>query len=511
VAASPWPWRLKPSKAFVLGGPVTLEDLRAVCAGRAVVFPGAARSRVASARKRLLKAASTGAPIYGVNTGFGELASKRIPDDRLVLLQRNLVRSHAAGVGAPLPFEEARGVLFLRANELARGFSGCSTGLVELMAKLLNAGAAPFIPRRGSVGASGDLSPQAHMALLLIGEGKAYVKGRLSTAAQALKAARSAAITLGAKEGLSLVNGTQGMQSVGGSALLDSYKVLWAAQAAGALSVDGLMATPAPFDEAIHKLKPHAGQKRCAASLRALLNASEIREAHIEGDPRVQDPYSLRCMPQVHGAALDQLDHARGVVETEMLSCTDNPLVVGGRVVSGGNFHGQPLSFAFDTAAIALAALANISERRVYLLTSALAPGLSLFLAQDPGLESGWMSPQYTAAALASENKGLAHPASADSVPTCAGKEDFVSMGMGAALKLRRSVWNAAQIVAIELLCAAEAVEARRPLKTGPRAEQALSLVRKAAPPRRGDESLSGRMEAVRELVLSGAFDSLAA
>ena len=492
---------------FPLGEPLVLEDLLEVAAGgRRVVFSPAARRRMAAARKQLLAAASKGAPIYGVNTGFGELASRRIPDGQLRDLQRNLVLSHACGVGEPLPEAEARGILFLRANELARGHAGARPELVELMAALLNAGVAPLVPCRGSVGASGDLAPQAHMALLLLGEGPALHKGRRVTAREALRRARVAPAALEAKEGLSLLNGTQAMQSVGGQALAAAFRIVRAAQAAGAMSLEAMTGTPVPFEEAIHLLKPHPGQLACARELRELLAGSEIRESHRENDPRVQDPYSLRCMPQVHGAALDLLSQARGTLEVELLSVTDNPIVSGGKIYSGGNFHGMALSFAFDQAAMALTALAGISERRVSQLVSGQCPGLTPFLARNPGLESGWMIAQVAAAALASECKTLAHPASADSVPTSANKEDFVSMGMGAALKLKQVVFNAAQVVGIELLCAAQGVEAHRPLKPGRGVAAALERVREVAAPCSGDEVLSGRMDAARELVLAGAL-----
>lgn len=494
--------------SFSLGGPVGLADLARVASGRLrVVLPPAARSRMASSRRKLLALAGRGAPIYGVNTGFGELASRRIPDGQLARLQRNLVLSHACGLGESLSDAEARAILFLRANELARGFSGARPELAETMAALLNAGVAPLIPSQGSVGASGDLAPQAHMALLLLGEGKARLRGRAVTAAQALAAARRKPLVLQAKEGLALLNGTQYMQAVGGLALGSAFLVYDAAQAAGAMSLEAMTGTPVPFDAAIHRLKPHAGQARAAEQLRALLAGSEIRESHRDNDPRVQDPYSLRCMPQVHGAVLDQLHHARRIVETEMRSVTDNPLIVEGRVLSGGNFHGQALSFGWDGAAAAITALGGISERRVFQLISGQAPGLQPFLAFEPGVESGWMIAQVAAAALASENKTLAHPASADSIPTSANKEDFVSMGAWAALKLRRIVANTARIVAVELLCAAQGVEVHKPLRPGRGVARALAALRKQVPAAKGDEVFGPRIEKTAALILAGAFD----
>ncbi len=502
---------MKPSRtSFALGSRVGLQDLTDVASGaRGVRLPPAARARMESARRRLLAAASRGRPVYGVNTGFGELACRRIPDQQLAKLQQNLVRSHACGVGEPLDEAEARAILFLRANELARAFSGARPALAELMAKLINSGAAPLIPSRGSVGASGDLAPQAHMALLLLGEGAGLLKGRAVPGSEILRRLRLKPAVLEAKEGLALLNGTQAMQAVGGLALRQAFSVWGAAQLAGAMSLEAMTGTPVPFDEAVHRLKPHPGQLAAARGLRELLSGSAIRQSHIRNDPRVQDPYSLRCMPQVHGAVLDQLEHARRTLETEMASVTDNPLVVGARVISGGNFHGQALSLVFDLAAIAMTALGGISERRIFQLISGNAPGLSPFLASNPGLESGWMIPQVTAAALASENKVLAHPASADSIPTSANKEDFVSMGMGAALKFKRVVFNTAQIAAIELLCAAEGVEVHRPLTPGRGVGRGLALVRRQAPPSRGDEVFSARLERVRDAVLRGCFDEV--
>ncbi|MBI5631404.1 MAG: histidine ammonia-lyase [Elusimicrobia bacterium] len=498
----------KKSRPFVLGSKTSLSDLVSVCfSGRPVALSPEIRKRLQNGRQALLKAAAGGKAVYGVNTGFGELASRRIPETQLKILQRNLVLSHACGVGEPLSPKEARAILFLRANELARGRSGVRPAVVELMAGLLNAGVAPLIPSRGSVGASGDLAPQAHMALLLLGRGEALSQGKRIPAATALKLAHAAPLDLGAKEGLALLNGTQAMQAVGGLALHQAFRVFRAVQLAGAMSLEAMTGTPAPFNEGLQRLKPHPGQIEAARELRTLLEESAIRESHRENDPRVQDPYSLRCMPQVHGAALDLLNQALRTLEIELQSVTDNPLLVDGRAVSGGNFHGQALSFAFDMAGIALTTLGNISERRIFQLISGQAPKLTPFLARNPGLESGWMIAQVAAAALASENKVLAHPASVDSIPTSANKEDFVSMGMGAALKLKRIAWNAAQIAGIEMLCAAQGVEAHAPLVPGRGVARGLELLRREIKPNRGDEVLSGKMERARELVLAGGFD----
>ncbi|MDE2314036.1 MAG: histidine ammonia-lyase [Elusimicrobia bacterium] len=495
---------------FSLGSKANLADLNFVASGtRKVSLGAAAVSRMAASRRVLEKAAASEKPVYGVNTGFGDLATRRISRDQLGALQRNLVLSHACGVGEPLSEEEARAILFLRANEIARGFSGARPELARLMGRLINSGAVPLIPSRGSVGASGDLAPQAHMALLLIGEGQALKNGRKISARVALKAAGAIPAVLQAKEGLSLLNGTQAMQGVGGLSLVRAARVWRAAQIAGAMSLDAMTGTPGPFDEVVHQLKPHAGQILAARQLRGLLRGSKIRESHRENDPRVQDPYCLRCMPQAHGAAWDVLENSRRTVETEMISATDNPLIAGGRLISGGNFHGQALSFAYDAAAMAVTALANISERRLFHLVSGRAPGLKPFLAKNPGLESGWMIAQVAAAALASENKVLAHPASADTIPTSAGQEDFVSMGMTAALKFKQVVWNAAQVIAVELLAAAQGLEAHAPLRSGPGVEKARKLLRAKIPAARGDEVLGPRLERARDLVLEGYFEGI--
>jgi histidine ammonia-lyase len=499
-----------PSSAFRLGAAPRLEDLAAVAEGRRrAILPASALARVAASRRALERVLASGRPVYGVNTGFGELASVRISHERLETLQRNLVLSHACGVGEPLSEEEARGILFLRVNELSRGCSGVRPALVRHLLRMLDGGVAPLVPSRGSVGASGDLAPQAHLGLAVIGEGPALFFGRRVPSRKALSAVGLKPLALAEKEGLALLNGTQAMQSVGGLALLAADRVWRAAHLACAASLDALTGTPDAYDEAISVLKPHPGQLESARLLRRLCAGSAIRRSHVKDDPRVQDAYSLRCAPQVHGAVRDRLDDARRVVEIEMRSVTDNPLVVGGRVISGGNFHGQGLSFAFDGAACAMTALASISERRTFQVSAGAAPRLKPFLASRPGVESGWMIPQYVAASLASENKTLAHPASADSIPTSANKEDFVSMGMWSALKFKRVVWNAAQVVAIELLCAAQAIEFHRPLKSGPLVERGFSILRATVKATHGDEILSGKLELARELVLAGAFDDV--
>ena len=497
-------------RPFSLGSAPTLADLESVArGGRRLSFAPAAKARVSRARAVVERVAAGSEAVYGVNTGFGEFASKRIAPEKVRELQRNLVLSHACGMGEALPDAEARGLVFLRANELARGHSGCRPALVTLLAELVNRGVTPVVPSRGSVGASGDLAPQAHAALLTLGAGRAFYRGRVLSGAKALTAARLKPLTLEAKEGLCLINGTQGMQSVGGLALLDALRVCEAADVACAMSLESIMGSDAPLDARIHALKPHAGQRRSAERLRRMLAGSVIRESHREGDERVQDPYSFRCAPQVHGAVHEALWGAKDVVEVEMRSVTDNPIVAGGKLLSGGNFHGQPLALAFDRAAAALASLAGVCERRVFQVVSGGGPGLPMFLAKDPGLQSGFMIVQYVAAALASELKTLAHPAAADSIPTSANKEDFVSMGMWGAIKLHKAVEAAAGVVAIELLAAAQAVETHAPLKPGRGTAEALRRVRAVARRSDGDEPLSDKMEALRGAVLAGEFGGI--
>lgn len=494
--------------SFPLGSPLTLSDLRWIATGsRRGALGRPARARMLKARRFVLERAA-GGPLYGVNTGFGELATRKIAPSQTRTLQRNLLLSHAVGVGEPLGPAPSRAIVFLRANELARGHSGVRPLLVESMLGLLAKGLLPVIPSRGSVGASGDLAPQAHAALPLIGEGEVWRREKRAPARRALAAEGLSPIELDIKEGLSLINGTQAMQAVGGLALLEALDVLEAADAAGAMSLEALKGTPVPFDPDLHRLKPHPGQIAVAAGLRDALSDSDIRESHRVDDPRVQDPYSLRCMPQIHGAARDALEFARRTVETELNSVTDNPIVLEsrGEVLSGGNFHGQALSFAFDFAAIALTALGNACERRVYQLVSDSTGILPPFLTRNPGLESGWMMAQVTAAALASENKTLAHPASADTIPTSGSKEDHVSMGMHAALKLQAVARNVQTLAAIELLAGAEGLDFHRPLKPGKGVRATYETLRSLVPERRGDRILSGDFETVRQAVERGSF-----
>ena len=501
------------------GQALTLAEIEAVSlAGCEVAVAPAALRRVVESRGLIEGILAAGETVYGVNTGFGKLSDVRIPPDKLAQLQMNLVRSHAGGVGQPLSEAESRAMVLLRANVLAKGFSGCRPALVEGLVALLNAGVHPVIPEKGSVGASGDLAPLAHLALVIIGEGEAIYKGERMAGGEALRRAGLEPIALAAKEGLALLNGTQAMTAVGGLATARARRVAKLADVAGAMSLEALKGTPAAFDERIHKARPHAGQIASAAHLVHLLAGSEIREAHRERDSRVQDAYCLRCMPQVHGAARDVLDHVAGVLEIEAGSATDNPLVfpgspagtlTGGAVVSGGNFHGAPLAYAFDYAAIALTDLAGITERRIdRLLNPDINEGLPAFLSPDPGLSSGFMIAQIVAAALINECQVLSHPASTGNIPTDGGKEDHVSMGMTGALKLRQIVDNAERITAIELMCAAQALEFRRPLKSSPEIESAHAKVRSVVRRLGEDRVLSTDIDALAGAVRAGAFDA---
>ena len=447
--------------------------------------------------------------IYGVSTGFGKLSDVHIPPDKLEQLQINLVRSHACGVGRPLSEPEVRAMILLRANVLALGFSGIRLEVIQLLADMLNHRVWPVIPEKGSVGASGDLAPLAHLALSLLGEGDAFFENERMPASRALQRAGLKATDLQAKEGLALLNGTQAMHAVGGLALWRAQQVARVADAAGAMTLEALKGTPVAFDERIHSARPHPGQVAVARRLRQFLRDSEIRASHERDDPRVQDAYSLRCMPQVHGAVQDALAHCEQVLGVESASATDNPLVFSenGDVLSGGNFHGAPLALALDYAAIALTDLMSISERRIERLTNPdTNEGLPAFLAQHPGMQSGFMIPHVVAVALLNEAKVLAHPASVDNLPTSAGKEDHVSMGMTGALKLRTIVENAENLFAIELLAAGEGLEFRRPLRAGAGVERVFALLRAIAPRLEEDRVLSSDIERVAKAIRTGIF-----
>ncbi len=497
------------------GESLTLAEIEAVSiANRPVEIGDQARARMAASRATIEQILDAGQTVYGVNTGFGKLSDVRIPHESLAQLQTNLVRSHSAGVGSPLSEAESRAMLLLRANVLAKGFSGNRPELVDLLVAMLNAGVHPVIPEKGSVGASGDLAPLAHLALVVIGEGEAFHRGERIPGAEAMKRAGLAPLPLAAKEGLALLNGTQAMTAVGGLAVARARRLVQLADVAGAMSLDALKGTPAAFDARIHEARPHTGQIAAAAHLTRLMEGSEIRESHRQHCSRVQDAYCLRCMPQVHGAVRDVLAHVTSVVETEAGSATDNPLVFPGiskehEVLSGGNFHGAPLAYAFDYAAIALTDLAGITERRIdRLLNPDINEGLPAFLSPDPGLSSGFMIAQIVAAALINECQVFATPSSTGSIPTDGGKEDHVSMGMTGALKLRSIIDNVERIVAIELMCAAQAIEFRRPLKSSPPLEAVHDAIRAVVPRLEQDRVLATDIDAMAGAVRAGAFNA---
>ena len=496
------------------GWPLSLAEIASVAMHhRAVEVSSDSIAHVARSRAVIERILATGQTVYGVNTGFGKLADVRIPAEKLAQLQTNLVRSHACGLGSPLSESEARAMLLLRANVLAKGFSGVRPAVLQLLVAMLNAGVHPVIPAKGSVGASGDLAPLAHLALVVIGEGEATYRGARVPGAEALDAAGLAPIQLAAKEGLALLNGTQAMTAVGALAIKHGRHLAQVADLAGAMALEALMGTPTAFDPRIHAARPHAGQIASAANLIAILTDSEIRESHREGDTRVQDAYCLRCMPQVHGAVRGVLDHVTQILETESGSATDNPLVFPdddssvAEVVSGGNFHGAPLAYAFDYAAIALTDLASISERRIdRLINPDINEGLPAFLCADAGLSSGYMIAHVTAAALLNECKVLAHPSSTDSVPTSGGKEDHVSMGMTGALKLRQIVQNLEHILAIEMLCAAQGLDYRLPLRPSRAVAQAHAVIRAAVAHLDEDRVPAPDIEAIAALIRSNAL-----
>jgi histidine ammonia-lyase len=495
------------------GASLDLAALEAVARrGAGVELAEAARSRVAAARRVVDAAVARGAVVYGVTTGFGSFADVHIPLDHLRELQINLLRSHAAGVGTPIGEAETRALLLLRANVLACGYSGVRLQTLELLVEMLNRGVHPVVPSQGSVGASGDLAPLAHLALPLVGEGECRLRGRVLPGREALREAGLEPVALEPKEGLALINGTQLTTAVGGLAVAHALRAVRAADLVGALTLDALLGTDVAFDPRIQAARPHPGQAAAARNLKRLLAGSALRESH-RNCGRVQDAYSLRCMPQVHGAARDALDFARRAHETEMNSATDNPMVFAdsGEILSGGNFHGQPVALACDVVAIAAAQLGAISERRTERLVNPTLSGLPPFLAREGGLHSGLMMAHVTAAALASESKVLAHPASVDSIPTSAGKEDHVSMGPTAAWKAARAVGNTVRILAVELLAACEAVEFHRPLRSSPPLEAVVALVRGRVPNHGQDRVLGPEIEALATLVLSGAVEQAAA
>ncbi len=500
------------------GQPLTLAEIEAVSlAARSVTISPGALDRVTASRTLIERILAAGETVYGVNTGFGKLSDARIPVDKLAQLQTNLVRSHSAGVGQPLAEPEVRAMLLLRANVLAKGFSGVRPALLELLQAMLNAGVHPVVPEKGSVGASGDLAPLAHLALVVIGEGEAFHRGERMPGGEALRRAGLQPMELAAKEGLALLNGTQAMNAVGALAVARAQRLVKLADLAGAMSLEALKGTPTAFDPRIHQARPHAGQIAAAAHLIGLLESSEIRESHREHDSRVQDAYCLRCMPQVHGAVRGVLAHVASILETEAGSATDNPLVFPqnpskaqdrGAVLSGGNFHGAPLAYALDYAAIAVTDLAGITERRIdRLLNPDINEGLPAFLSPDPGLSSGFMIAQIVAAALINDCHVLAHPASTGNIPTDGGKEDHVSMGMTSAIKLRQIVENAERIVAIELMCAAQGIEFRRPLESSKEVERAHEAIRAIVSRLEQDRVLAADIDALAAAIRAGAFN----
>ena len=495
------------------GAHLTLQDLEAVAVRRRpVALAPEARAAVARSRHVVDDAVARGAVVYGVTTGFGNFADVVIPAGRIRELQLNLIRSHAAGVGEPLGEPQTRALMALRANVLAKGYSGVRPETLDLLVSLLNAGIHPVIPAQGSVGASGDLAPLAHLALALVGEGRCLHQGRASTCAEALAAAGLQPLTLEAKEGIALINGTQLITGVLGLALAEAERLQQAADVTGALSLDALKGTDVAFDPRIHAARPHPGQAASARNLRRLLAGSAIRESHRDCG-KVQDAYSLRCMPQVHGAARDALAYVARTVDVEMNAATDNPMVFAetGELLSGGNFHGEPVAIAADVLAIAVAELGAIAERRIERLVNPALSDLPAFLTREGGLQSGLMLAHVTAAALASENKVLCHPASVDSIPTSANKEDHVSMGVTAARKAERVVANVRRILAVEALCACQALEFLRPLRSSPALEAVHAQVRTRVLAWEQDRAVSDDIEALAEMARLGELAGAAA
>jgi len=490
-------------------GPLTIEQVAAAARGGATVQLGeGARGRIAAARALIERVVADEQVAYGVTTGFGQLATTHIPVAKVRELQENLVRSHAVGVGEPLPRDVVRAAMIIRLNTIARGYSGVRLEVAELVAALLNADLVPWVPSRGSLGASGDLAPSAHLVLAMMGEGELLTKdGGRELSGPALRAAGLAPVTLEAKEGLSLLNGTQFMAAIGCMAVVDGEALLDSADLIGAMSLEGLRASVGPFQERIQALRPIPGQLTSAANVRAATESSAIMLSHLNCD-KVQDAYSLRCIPQVHGACRDALAWLRRVVGVEVDAVTDNPIVFvdSGEIISAGNFHGEPLALALDLAAMSVSEIASISERRTFrLLTSSLSE-LPPFLTRDSGLNNGYMIAQYTAAALVAENKVLCHPASVDSIPTSGDQEDHVSMGMTAGLKLEQVVRNAQTVLAVEALCAAQAIDLLAPLEPGAGTARGHAVVRGLAPTLERDRYLAPEIEAVTRAVADGAF-----
>jgi histidine ammonia-lyase len=510
------PSSIHPGAVPLTGNDLTFEQLYGVALrGKKASLAPAAVERMKASRAVVDRVVVSGESTYGINTGFGKLASVRISLEQLRQLQVNLVRSHACGVGAPLSEAETRAMMLLRANALAKGLSGIRPQVVETLCAMLNAGVHPVIPSRGSVGASGDLAPLAHLAQVVIGEGRATYQGRVLQGGEAMRHAGVAPVALEAKEGLSLLNGTQGMLALLSLALEEADVLADTADVAASLSLDALRGSPGAFDARIMGARAYTGAATTARNLAHLNEGSQIRESHraAEKDPRVQDAYSLRCTPQVHGAVRDSLAQAREMARVELNSATDNPLVFAfdgaGDIISGGNFHGQPLAMAADQVAIALATLGGISERRIEQMTNPLTSMLPAFLTPEPGLNSGFMIAQVTAAALTSENKALATPHSVDSISTSGNQEDYVSMGMSGARRLERMLTNLRHVVAIELLCACQGIDLLAPLETGTLAKKAQREVRARSPKLVEDRPLAPDIEMIAALAADGVFSAV--
>lgn len=496
---------------FLDSQPLALSQLRDVYQGPCHVSLGPERNTaIARSHAALADVLARGVTVYGINTGFGLLANKRISPGDLGKLQVNLIHSHAAGTGAPLPPEVVRLILLQKITSLSLGYSGVRPELIDRLLLFLNEDALPVIPGKGSVGASGDLAPLAHLAGTLLGIGDLRWKGQTLSATEFHEKKGLSPFALGPKEGLALINGTQVSNALALAALFETEKIFAAAMIAGAMSVDAARGSDAPFDPRISDVRPHSGQAECAAAYRQLMEGSEIRRSHLDCE-RVQDPYSLRCQPQVMGACVQQIRFAAETLLVEANSVTDNPLLFAedGDVLSGGNFHAQPVAFAADNLALAIAEIGSLSERRIALLIDQHLSELPPFLVEEGGLNSGFMIPQVTAAALASENKSLAHPASVDSLPTSANQEDHVSMATFAARRLLEMSDNTATIVAIELLAAAQGIDFRRPVATSPRLQQAHRLIRERVPTYERDRWFAPDIEAIRQLVRSGECRSL--
>jgi histidine ammonia-lyase len=492
-------------------GHAALTQWREVIDGASITLSTASADAIAAAQAIVDDIVAAGTVTYGVNTGFGKLASVRIAGGDLATLQRNLILSHAVGTGPALPDGVVRLILAMKAASLARGASGVRPIVVEALLGALKADALPVVPAKGSVGASGDLAPLAHLTAALMGVGEIRLKGEAMPAADALARIGQAPLALGPKEGLALINGTQVSTALALTGLSAMARVFDAALVAGALSVDALKGSDTPFDPRIQRLRGQPGQIRVAALLLELIAGSAIRDSHRFGDSKVQDPYSLRCQPQVMGAVRDLVANAAATLAIEANAVTDNPLVLGpGEVVSGGNFHAEPVAFAADMLAMGLCEIGNLSERRIALLVDPVMSGLPPFLARDAGLNSGFMIAQVTAAALASENKQKAYPASVDTIPTSANQEDHVSMATHGAYRLLDMAANAASIIGVELMAAAEAIEHHRPMTTSPRLEPVLALLRGQIAPLTEDRYLAPDLAAATELVLSGAVGAAA-